>query len=66
MSLQNFNKSGSPNKAFKDSAPKMITIQGQNRAAMAISVFAEELGIDKAHGGRFGGIQLFEDDGERP
>lgn len=53
-----------PNAAFVDAAPRMITIQGQNRAAMMISVFADEFGLDKSRGGRYGHTPLFEGDGE--
>lgn len=53
-----------PNEAYVEKTPSMITVQGQNRAAMTISVFAQAYGLPKHRAGRCGSTELF-DGGER-
>ncbi|CBJ30706.1 expressed unknown protein [Ectocarpus siliculosus] len=55
---------GCPSGDFTDNMPKLITPQGQNRAAMCIMVLGPELGLSSARAGEFGESALFESDSE--
>ena len=57
---------GQPNDAYVVKLPTLITPQGQNRAAVMISVFAEKFGLPKSRGGRHGNTDLFVGEGECP
>lgn len=56
---------GVPNEAYVKNTPSMITVQGQNRAAIAISVFAQAYGLSKDRAGRCGKTKLFFGEGEQ-
>lgn len=62
--LEDPNVGGVPNEAFVKKTPSMITIQGENRAAITISVFAQAYGLSKDRAGRWGNTELFDGDGE--
>lgn len=64
LSLQVVDMGGIPNAAYVEKLPVFITVQGQNRAAVMISVFANKFGFSTSRGGRHGGAPLFEGDGE--
>lgn len=64
ISLQDVDAAGVPNWGYVDMLPSMITLQGQNRAAITISALANKFGLPKHRGGRHGEINLFEGDGE--
>lgn len=57
--LQDPEVGGVPDEAYVKDTPSMITVQGQNRAAIAISVFAQDFGLSKDRAGREGGTELF-------
>lgn len=62
--LQNHDKYGLPNEEFVKDMPTLITIQGQNRAAVMITTLHEEAGVPRSRAGGNSDIDLFEGDGE--
>ncbi|CAN0077082.1 unnamed protein product [Scytosiphon promiscuus] len=56
-------KGGKAPAEFLERAPFMITVQGQNRAAVFIMALADDLGARVKRAGQFGYEDLFPDDG---
>ncbi|CAM9710103.1 unnamed protein product, partial [Ectocarpus sp. 8 AP-2014] len=55
---------GRPDNAFTAKMPKLITPQGQNRAAMCIMALGRDLGLSSDRAGEFGDSALFESENE--
>ncbi|CAM9847934.1 unnamed protein product [Ectocarpus fasciculatus] len=55
---------GRPDNAFTANMPKLITPQGQNRAAMCIMALGRDLGLSSDRAGEFGDSTLFESENE--
>lgn len=55
---------GLPDNAFTAHMPKLITPQGQNRAAMCIMALGRDLGLSFDRAGEFGDSALFESESE--